>query len=129
MAYSTSLIQLIITASLMAFGVTFITGALDALMYDYYPEKNREQRYTKVISKGNAIAAIAIALSTVIGGYLYTLDYKLPMLLTAISFAIAGIVSMFFTEKSVKKDITPEISFNVKQLFKEAQSPKIVLGH
>lgn len=94
----------------------FYSGAAEALAYDTLVDHGNEGLFEKIISKNHSIELYTIAMSTLIGGFVYEYSYRLPQFLWAGGFILAFVVSFFLTEP---KSDTEKFSFKVyfKQLY------------
>ena len=126
MAFSNSTLHLVLSCAAIGIGATFLSGAFEALMYDYYKIKNQEQKYAQVISKGEAIGFVSFAILTILGGYLYTLDIKAPLFLTGFTFFIAAILATQLTD-TYTRGKTEVVRYNIKSLIKGFKNKKLLI--
>lgn len=108
----------------LAFAVIFggvamslYSGAFDALVYDSLLQEKKESRFNRVISRINSYQLIMMAVCSVIGGFLYTLNNQLPFLLTAFFSFAASIFSFFLVEPhldSTKFNFKSYLSQNIE---------------
>ncbi len=97
---------LAITAqALLGIGVSFISGADVALLYDRLVEAGRRDEFRRLEGVRHGIGMYALAAASVIGGLLYVWQPDLPILLTALMEIIA-----FFCIFFVKEPIRPKKS-------------------
>lgn len=83
---------------------TFVSGADSALLYDSLKDIGKEDDYAKVSSKGSLIYRIAIAVGTLVGGFLYTIWIPLPFILYGIVYFLSGILATQFTEPKIDSE-------------------------
>ncbi len=95
-------------------GDSFISGAIDALVYDSLKQDNEEQKYSLVLSKQNLYSQIALITAFVSGGFLYTINSHLPFMLCFIGQILAISASLFFTEPLIDT-----IKFSLANYFKQ----------
>lgn len=103
-------------------GISLISGADEALLFDSLKESKKENEYKKITGRKNSIAMFTYAISTIIGGILATFyEHRSLFLLTAILFSIGFIISLFFKEpkkhtelieKNYLKHLTNAIKFS-----------------
>jgi len=93
----------------------FYSGAAEALAYDTLVDLKDEKNYDKVISKSSEIESYAGAATTLIGGFLFAYNFRLPHILWGCGFVIGAILAWFLVEPKVD---TEKFSFKVylKQL-------------
>src|SRR5215217_4259614 len=76
---------------IMALGVTFLSGAEDALIFETLKQVDRIKEYTRFTGRISATSIAAAAVGTLISGVLATLDLRLPFFLGALSlFGVLG---------------------------------------
>lgn len=77
----------------------FESGALSALLFDSMKENGRgEEQYQKVEADTFFWCTIGMAISSILGGYLYTLHHQLPYLFTCLV-SVGALVSAFGLEE------------------------------
>lgn len=79
-------------------GGSFISGADQALLYDYLHEKGKENLFSKAVSYQLAMMRIATAFAGIIGGWLATYSLGLPFIICGILSFVAGCVASFIKE-------------------------------
>lgn len=103
MATTNGFSQFLIGAILSSIGRAFVSGALDAVVYDSLPINDRDDVFEKLITFGEQITTILFSITVLVGGFLYTYYFRLPHLLFTFSNLLACIFSLFLVEKVVKK--------------------------
>ncbi len=87
---------------LLVIGHAFYSGTVEALIYDTFKSLNREAEYENYLAKVNTYQFAGLALASIIGGYLYTLNNGLPFLITGVIFFIGAILTQIFvTEPAI----------------------------
>src|SRR5262249_24134879 len=80
----------------MGVGITFLSGAEDAFFYETLQVSGRGDDYTRLLGRVSAIFPGALALGSVAGGLLATIDVVLPFLIAGLALLITlGIVLTF----------------------------------
>lgn len=105
----------------------FYSGAAEALAYDSLVDLKDEKSFDHVITRSSEIESYTGAIAMLIGGFLYTIDARLPHLLWGTSFLIGAVFAWFLIEPKVD---TQKFSFRkyFKQLgigFKELTHPEL----
>ena len=70
--------------STFAFGLSTLSGAEDALLWDSYKESNREDEINKVIADSRLIMTVSAAIAMVLGGIIASYDLRAPFYVGAI---------------------------------------------
>lgn len=81
---------------LWAVGVTFRSGSLGAWLYDALEERLNADEFSRVRGRGNSIVLAVSAVGSLVGGYLYTVDTRLPFFATGILAVIGFVVLLTF---------------------------------
>lgn len=90
-------------------GYAFYSGSVEAITYDSMLEKNNEKEYPNVIARAKSMKMISKIFGALIGGFLASVNLRLPFLLLAFTNLIAFIFS--FKLKEPKID-TVKVSFS-----------------
>ena len=94
---STNFLQLFLSFFVWALGFSLISGASEALLYDYLGD---ESAFHNAYGRAQSFFLVGTALAGVLGPYLYTLDFRYPYLFSAAPFLAAGLAIWFFQERS-----------------------------
>lgn len=98
MGYSPNFTVLFITQIFVGLGRAFRSGTQEAIVYDTLKELHQEKRYRSYLGFLQTLGIIALAITSILGGYLYTLDPKLPFVLNGLAGLIAAFLSYFLVE-------------------------------
>jgi hypothetical protein len=90
-AAGSSFIVFFIGQSIMMVGVSFASGADEALFYDRLQFDRESVHWRKLLTKGSQVALIGTLVATVAGGFLQHSDPRLPWILTGSSFIVSAI--------------------------------------
>jgi len=108
---------------LKALSNAFLSGSLEALVYDSLKEKGQEQSYDKVVANMESLAWLGLFISAIGGGFLYFYWFRSPYILQGILYLSASIVALGLTEPKIDSEkfaISDLISINTvgfKELF------------
>jgi MFS family permease len=125
---------LIIGGLFQNIGRAFISGSLEALVYDNLKSLGQESWYDDIVAAKTKINLVMYGVATVAGGFLYLVYFRLPHFLTAVAQVFILICAFFLIEVEVAK--RPKVSFKnyllqnlegFRQLFKKALRPYIIL--
>jgi MFS family permease len=86
---------------LWATGAAIISGADDALLYDTLKQKRAEDQYKKVIGNIWSLIFLFEGAGSILGGFLATISFRIPIYATFISFLTAVIIAFTFQEPEV----------------------------
>jgi MFS family permease len=87
----------------------FYSGAAEAFAYDSAVDINIADKYDKIVTTGESLGMYAGAIATLIGGFIYELNFRIPHLLWSASFFVGLITSYYLTEPNVD---TQKFSFS-----------------
>ena len=88
---------------IMAFAL--ISGSLEALAYDTLVQKKKTEFYDDVIGKGRSLEILSMVVAGLVGGVAWKYSIYAPLVLTAISFSVAFLMSFKFKEPLVDTEI------------------------
>ena len=114
-------------------GDSFISGAIDALVYDSLKQDDKEKNYRSVLAEQNLYSQTGLIIAIAAGGFLYNLNNRLPFIISFISQIIAIISSLFFIEpfvdtvKFTLSNYLKQIKLGYQELFKNKYITQISL--
>jgi len=76
-------------------GVSFTSGTTEALVYDTLKRDRREKEHKRISGNLQMVANISMAIVFIIGAYLFTINYKLPAIVS-IPFSFIAFLLTFF---------------------------------
>lgn len=82
-------------------GLSFVSGADSALLFDSLKELNEEHLYGKIESRLSALSGFAEAIGGLIGAAVASVNLELPFLLQTVLFGVGSIVGYGLVEPSV----------------------------
>jgi len=102
-------------------GAALTSGAKEALLYDTLKQADKEDTFDRVSSKQNVVFQGGMAAATLIGGLLWTVDYKLPALLSGLAVLVAAGVTLLVIEPDIDSEVFTLKNYiqQTKQGFKE----------
>jgi MFS family permease len=83
----------------------FISGSLEALVYDTLVEKNKTKYFDDIIGKARSLDIAATVVASAIGGLLWKFSIYGPVTATAIAFTIALFAACKFIEPKVDTEV------------------------
>lgn len=121
LAIGGSMMMFVIYAVFTHIGRSFVSGSDSALIYDSLKEVGKTKFFEKTIGTYYATWAIGASFGSIVGGYLGTFSYKLPIVLTFIPLLIATIIIFYLKEpayeKSGHKNIAKQMWLTTKEAF------------
>lgn len=124
---------LIFYGTLLPIGDSFLSGAVEAILYDSLKQDGREKEFMKIRANENVIFQTGLIIASICSGFLYTLNLWFPYLLEAGTTAMAIVSSLFFieplidTEKFTLKSYIRQIKQGSKEVFKTEHLKKVSL--
>lgn len=134
MVMATNYWYLIIGGLMQNIGRAFISGSLEALVYDDLKKNGQEDSYNDVISAQTKIKYFAYGVATILGGFLYLVHFRLPHLLTSIVDISVFILALSLVEVQISRP--PKVGFinylkqnleGFRQLARKELRPFIIL--
>ncbi len=120
--------QLFFGVIMQSLGRAFITGALDALVFESLKKEGKSDQYNHVISFNTQMIILVFAITASMGGWLYSIHFRLAHILSAAAAGVAFIVSFFLNEIQSKKEYVDHFKTFItqhKQGFKELWLPQM----
>ena len=85
-AFGSSLIPFMVGQAIMMIGVSFVSGADEALFFDKLQFKQSSVDWRKLVTRCSQIALIGSTAAIIIGGGLHSIDPRIPWILTGSAF-------------------------------------------
>jgi MFS family permease len=104
-ALSRSFDSFLIYALLAGLGAALISGAREAWLYDSLKAADRENDYSKVTSKGSLIFQIGIAVATISGGVLGSVNILYPIIANVLAIAVTATIFFFAKEPKIDTEV------------------------
>lgn len=100
--FATSGFSALVFATLLG-GVaeSFLSGSLEALVFDSLKQDKREGEFSKILSKNGVLFQFGLAISTFAGGFLYSIHWSLPYIACVISNSSAFLLSLWMIEPQI----------------------------
>ena len=115
-AFSGEFYQFVISYVVIFAGYSFYSGTMEAFMYDTLAAEGDTQLFKRILSRSSAIKSAAIVVSTLVGGFLFSIWAGLPFLLTGITKFIGFLVTFFIDEPAVDTD-----TFSLKKYLEQSR--------
>ena len=102
----------------------FYSGTIESLLYDSLKQNGGEEKYHKVLANINSIMLATIAISGILGGFLYSINPRYPFYLCGIFNIFGMVISFFIKEPNITNKVklslnlyTDTLINGTKQLF------------
>lgn len=89
-AFGSSFMPFFVGQAVMMIGVAFASGADEALFFDELNFKKSSLQWRKLVTRGSQAALLGSLVATVAGGWLHTINPRIPWVLTGVSFIFAA---------------------------------------
>lgn len=103
-AFGSSFVPFAVGQAILMIGVSFVSGADEALFFDKLQFKQASTDWRKLVTKGSQVALIGSMFATIIGGWLHTFDPRVPWIITGLSFLGSVLIIWPITEAKVVKN-------------------------
>lgn len=110
-AFSHTFEAFLVLGIMSALSNALYSGSLEALVYDSLKESGKEHIFERVVSRMEALTWVGLCIGSVVGGFLYQINFRLPYLVQAASMAIAAIAALWLQEPQIDSQ-----KFHLKQL-------------
>lgn len=102
-AAGSSLSLFIAGQSILMIGISFVSGADEALFYDTLRFPENSAAWRKLMASVSQVTLIASMLATVLGGLLYQVHPRLPWVVTAVAFLISAAIVWKVADNRTKR--------------------------
>lgn len=121
-----SFAMFILAEVIFSLGLTFKSGADNALIYDSLKVIGREKEFQRIEGKARSFALYAQALGSIIAGFVYEINMNLPFVISAFFMLVTITISLKFKEPPIEGKVG-KYGVNYMQQIKE--SGKFILSH
>jgi MFS family permease len=91
-AAGSSFMPFFVGQSIMMIGVSFASGADEALFFENIKFKRDSVDWRKLVTRGSQFALTGSLVATVGGGWLHTINPRIPWILTGVSFILSAFI-------------------------------------
>lgn len=115
-AFGGSFTTLFIGQSILMIGVSFASGADEALFFDSLNFEKGSLHWRKLVTKGSQLGLVGSLTATVIGGFLHSVNPHLPWIMTGLVFLSTLAVIWPVRDKRADIDILEEATSSLADL-------------
>ncbi|MCG8670170.1 MAG: MFS transporter, partial [Pseudomonadales bacterium] len=132
-AFGSSFVPFFVGQAIMMIGISFVSGADEALFFQKLNFNRTSVHWRKLVTRGSQAALIGALFATVVGGWLHTINPRIPWILTGVAFISS--VFLIWSLKDVqlektKQKLTTELRqylVSIKDGFAQFGTPKLWL--
>lgn len=110
--FSSSFPFFLLGQTLMMIGISFVSGADDALFYENLNFETTSSSWRKLVTRGSQMGLAGAVLARVIGGALYDVDPRLPWVLNGLALISAALLVWSITDSRMKKRLVRNLYLN-----------------
>ena len=128
--FCNSLETFIIASIIQGIGAAFISGTDSALLYDSLLNLKKEKQFTKIQGKALFYSHILLAITSIIGAYVYAINPRLPFILAGVTGLVSFTFTLQFKEPKYRKkkgNVFKKIFKSLKYAFKHKTIVWIIL--
>ncbi|MFA9288962.1 MAG: MFS transporter [Weeksellaceae bacterium] len=93
-----SFIHFLVLFSLIGLSDSFLSGSVEAWIYDSLKQDGIEKSFEKVLANQGVLYQIGLIVGTGLGGFLYTISPSFPYVLYSVALGLGALVSCFMYE-------------------------------
>lgn len=130
-AAGSSFIPFFVGQSIMMIGVSFVSGADEALFFGRLNFDRVSKKWRKLLTRGSQVALIGTLLATIAGGWLHNVNPRIPWILTGSSFVASAFLIWSVKDdrkKVLRRGFITELKgylLDIKTGFAEFRLPKL----
>jgi MFS family permease len=132
-AFGSSFSPFFVGQSILVIGVALVSGADDALFFDKLNFKRKSLEWRKLVMRASQMTLIASLVATVFGGWMHTINPRIPWILSGLALIISILPIWSIKEEKLKKNTQgllaelKEYLIGIKAGFKQFGQPKLLL--
>ena len=132
-AAGSSFMPFFVGQAVMMIGVALVSGADEALFFEKLQFKRQSTNWRKLVTRGSQVALIGTLVATLAGGWLHTINPRIPWILTGLSFIAAALLVWNIKDERLMKarqKFWPELKdylHDIKTGFLQFTRPKLWL--
>lgn len=131
--FGSSFLPFFVGQAIMMVGISFVSGADEALFFGKLNFDRASVNWRKLVTRGSQVALVGLLVATIAGGWLHTINPRIPWILTGLSFI--GSVFLIWSIKDTrpekdKQKFSVELRehlASIKSGFAQFRTPKLWL--
>jgi hypothetical protein len=114
-------------------GISFVSGADEALFFEKLNFDKNSTDWRKLVNRGSQVALLGIVVATVAGGWLHSINPRIPWVLSGLSLILSTVLIWNITDdrpKKARQPLLPELKNylrDIKAGFAQFRLPKLSL--
>ena len=132
-AFGSSFIPFFVGQAVMMIGVSFVSGADEALFFGKLNFDRSSVSWRKLVTHGSQFALVGSLFAVVTGGWLYSINPRIPWILTGLAFMSSTLLIWSIKDTRIEKQ-TKKFSVELKEhlasiktSFAQFRAPKLLL--
>ncbi len=132
-AFGSSFMPFFVGQAIMMIGVSLVSGADEALFFKRLKFDKKSTDWRKLVTRGSQVALIGTFVATIAGGWLHTIEPRLPWILNGLVFIASAVLVWSVKDdrpKKVRQKFVPELKdylLDIKTGFAQFILPKLWL--
>ena len=102
-AFGSSFVPFFVGQAIVMIGVSFVSGADEALFFGKLNFDRTSVNWRKLVTRGSQVALVGSLLGVVIGGWLYSINPRIPWILTGLSFMSSALLIWSIKDTRIEK--------------------------
>jgi len=102
-AVGSDFVPFFVGQAIMMIGVSFVSGSDDALFFGRLKFDKKSTNWRKLVTRGSQVALVGAFVATIAGGWLHTIEPRIPWILNGLAFIGAAILIWSVKDKRPKK--------------------------
>lgn len=98
MLVADNLIMAMLAQSVIGIGISLLSGTNTAMLYDSLLSEGRAAEYRRHEGRRMGLGLYSVAAASVMGGFIYAVDARLPVILTLVTLVMGGVCCLMMTE-------------------------------
>lgn len=129
-AVSSNFVPIFVGQSIFVIGMSLVSGADEALFFDKLNFDRQSTDWRKLMNRGSQVSLIAMLIATIAGGWLHSINPRLPWILNGFALITSAVLIWSVTDDRIKKTrqkIIPELKsyfIDIKSGFSQFLLPK-----
>lgn len=130
-AAGSSFMPFFVGQTVMMIGVSLVSGADEALFFEKLKFDRKSTDWRKLVTRGSQVALIGTLIATIAGGWLHTINPRIPWALNGLAFIAAALMIWSIKDdrpKKARQKFIPELKsylHDIKTGFAQFRLPKL----
>src|SRR3989339_163480 len=132
-AFGSSFVPFFVGQTIMMIGISFVSGADEALFFGKLNFDRSSVNWRKLVTRGSQVALVGSLFAVVTGGWLYSINPRIPWILTGLAFISSTLLIWSIKDTRIEKRAKKfsvelkEHLASIKTGFAQFRAPKLLL--